>query len=47
MTDVLAGTVADTARLCERILAEMEQVIVGNRDAMTTVLLGVLPPATS
>ena len=42
MTDVLAGTVADTARLCERILAEVGQVIVGKRDAMTTVLLGVL-----
>jgi MoxR-like ATPase len=42
VTKVLAGTVADTARLCERILAEVEQVIVGKRDAVTTVLLGVL-----
>ena len=42
MTDVLAGTVADTARLCERILAEVERIIVGKRDATTTVLLGVL-----
>ena len=42
MTEVLAGTVADTARLCERILGEVEQIVVGKRDAVTTVLLGVL-----
>ena len=42
MTEVLAGTVADTARLCERILAEVEQVIVGKREAVRAVLLGVL-----
>ena len=42
VTDVAGGTVADTARLCERILAEVEQVIVGKRQAVTTVLLGVL-----
>ena len=33
---------ADTARLCERILAEVEQVIVGKRDAMRMVLLAIL-----
>jgi MoxR-like ATPase len=42
VTKVLAGTVAETARLCERILGEVEQVIVGKREAVTTVLLGVL-----
>ena len=42
MTEVLAGTVTGTARLCERILADVEQVIVGKRDAVTMVLLGVL-----
>jgi MoxR-like ATPase len=42
VTKVLAGTVADTARLCERILGEVEQVIVGKRQAITMVLLGVL-----
>ena len=42
MTKTVTGTVADTARLCERILAEVEQVIVGKRQAVTTVLLGVL-----
>ncbi len=42
MTDVLTGTVADTARLAERVLAEVEQVIVGKRDTVTMVLLGVL-----
>jgi MoxR-like ATPase len=42
VTDVLTGTVADTARLAERILAEVEQVIVGKRDTVTMVLLGVL-----
>ena len=42
MTNVLTGTVADTARLAERILAEVEQVIVGKRDTITMVLLGVL-----
>ena len=42
MTDVLTGAVADTARLAERVLAEVEQVIVGKRDTVTMVLLGVL-----
>ena len=42
MTDMMTGTVADTARLCERVLAEVEQVIVGKRDAVRMVLLGVL-----
>ncbi|HTX29485.1 MAG TPA: MoxR family ATPase [Streptosporangiaceae bacterium] len=42
MTKVLTGTVADTAQLAERILAEVEQVIVGKRATVTMVLLGVL-----
>jgi MoxR-like ATPase len=42
VTKTAAGTVADTAALCERILGEVEQVIVGKRGAVTTVLLGVL-----
>jgi len=42
VTKTVNGTVADTARLCERILGEVEQVIVGKREAITTVLLGVL-----
>jgi MoxR-like ATPase len=42
VTKTVTGTVAETARLCERILGEVEQVIVGKREAITTVLLGVL-----
>ncbi len=42
MTDVLAGTVAETARLGERVLAEVEQLIVGKPEAVKMVLLGVL-----
>jgi MoxR-like ATPase len=42
VTKTATGPVADTARLCERILAEVENVIVGKREAVTTVLLGVL-----
>jgi len=42
VTKVLTGTVADTAQLAERILAEVEQVIVGKRATVTMVLLGVL-----
>jgi MoxR-like ATPase len=42
VTGTVTGTVADTARLCERILGEVEQVIVGKREAIQTVLLGVL-----
>jgi MoxR-like ATPase len=36
------GSIADTARLAERILAEVEQVIVGKPDTVRMVLLGVL-----
>ena len=42
MTKTVTGAVAETARLCERILGEVEQVIVGKREAITAVLLGVL-----
>jgi len=42
VTDVLPVTVADTARLGERVLAEVERVIVGKRETVTMVLLGVL-----
>jgi len=42
VTKTVTGTVADTARLCERILGEVERVIVGKREAVTAVLLGVL-----
>jgi MoxR-like ATPase len=42
MTGMMAGTIADTARQAEKILAEVEQVIVGKRDAVQMVLLGVL-----
>jgi MoxR-like ATPase len=42
VTKTVTGTVADTAQLCERILGEVEQVIVGKREAITAVLLGVL-----
>jgi len=42
VTKALAGTVADTALLSERILAEVGQVIVGKHEAIRTVLLGVL-----
>ncbi len=42
MTQEFAGTIADTARQCEKILAEVEQVIVGKQDAARMVLLGVL-----
>jgi MoxR-like ATPase len=40
--EVLAGPVADTARRCERVLAEVEQVIVGKPETVRMVLLGVL-----
>jgi len=40
--ETVTGTVADTARLCEQILAEVGQVVVGKREAITMVLLGVL-----
>ena len=42
MTEVLPVTVAETARLGERVLAEVEQVIVGKPEAIRLVLLGVL-----
>jgi MoxR-like ATPase len=42
VTKTATGTVADTARLCEQILGEVERVIVGKRQAVTAVLLGVL-----
>jgi MoxR-like ATPase len=42
VTGVLGGTVADTARSCERVLAEVERVIVGKPEATRMVLLGVL-----
>ena len=34
--------IADTAQLCARILAEVEQVIVGKREPVRMVLLGIL-----
>jgi MoxR-like ATPase len=42
VTKTVTGTVADTARLCERVLAEVEQVIVGKTGTVKMVLLGVL-----
>jgi MoxR-like ATPase len=36
------GRAHDTAQQCARILAEVEQVIVGKRDPVTLVLLGIL-----
>ena len=42
MTKTVTGAVADTAALCERIMAEVEQIIVGKRDTVRMVLLGVL-----
>jgi MoxR-like ATPase len=42
VTALLPVTVADTARLGQRVLAEVEQVIVGKPDTTKMVLLGVL-----
>jgi len=42
VTEVLTGPLADTARRCERIRAEVERVIVGKPEAVTMVLLGIL-----
>ena len=42
MTEVLAGTVEDTARLAGQVLAEVGRVIVGKPEATEMVLLGVL-----
>src|SRR6201998_4792232 len=41
----MTGAVADTARQCERILAEVDQVIVGKPAARKMTLLGVLASA--
>ncbi len=42
MTGPRNGRAGDTAQQCARILAEVEQVIVGKRDPVTMVLLGIL-----
>jgi MoxR-like ATPase len=42
VTKVATGPVAETALLSARVLAEVEQVIVGKPEAVKTVLLGVL-----
>jgi MoxR-like ATPase len=42
VASVPTGSIADTARQCERILAEVERVIVGKRDTVRMVMLGVL-----
>ena len=42
MTEVLPVTVAETARLGQEIVAEVERVIVGKPEAVRLVLLGVL-----
>ncbi|MDR0343041.1 MAG: MoxR family ATPase [Nocardiopsaceae bacterium] len=42
MTGTVASPLAVTAERCERILTEIGQVIVGKRDAVSLVLLGVL-----
>ena len=42
VASIPTGSIADTARQCERILAEVERVIVGKRDTVRMVLLGVL-----
>ncbi len=42
MTGPRNGRAGDTAQECARILAEVEQVIVGKRDPVTMVLLGIL-----
>jgi MoxR-like ATPase len=42
VTTAPAVPVAETARRCAQILDEIERVIVGKRDAVTLVLLGVL-----
>jgi MoxR-like ATPase len=42
VVSVPTGSIADTARQCDRILAEVERVIVGKRDTVRMVLLGVL-----
>jgi MoxR-like ATPase len=42
VTGVLPVTVADTGRLGERVLAEVEQIIVGKPETVKFILLGVL-----
>ena len=42
VTQAPSVSIADTARQCERILAEVERVIVGKRHTVRMVLLGVL-----
>jgi MoxR-like ATPase len=42
VTSARDGRAGDTAQQCARILAEVEQVIVGKRDPVTMVLLGIL-----
>jgi MoxR-like ATPase len=42
MTGTLAPSVSATAERCEKVLAEVERVIVGKRDAVAQVLLGIL-----
>jgi MoxR-like ATPase len=42
MTGTLAPSVTATAQRCTQVLAEVEQVIVGKREAVSQVLLGIL-----
>src|SRR6266516_1635888 len=42
MTGTLAPSVSTTAERCSRVLAEVERVIVGKREAVAQVLLGIL-----
>ena len=42
MTGTLAPSVSATAERCAQVLAEVEQVIVGKREAVAQVLLGIL-----
>ena len=42
MTGTLAPSVSATAERCSRVLAEVERVIVGKREAVAQVLLGIL-----
>ena len=42
MTGTLAPSVTATAQRCDQVLAEVERVIVGKREAVSQVLLGIL-----
>src|SRR6201982_453487 len=42
MTGTLAPSVSATAERCAQVLAEVERVIVGKREAVAQVLLGIL-----